>query len=180
MIVKLLSGDLYHVDAPTITEAKRQLSILLSLPSYSLKLLDPSTGLPLSSLADHALLYCSLADLDLTEFKEYEHYPDLFLRHDNGLIYPKLSPEEFKEAITSVDIITENNIIIYKMTGLFTYLCLYLHPYAFVDYIPLLSYYHFDDEDVALRIQEALSERDLPEEELEEIAELTLQKLGKK
>ena len=141
MNVKLLSGDVYSLTPGCIQDAKRQLAERFKTSPYSIKLLHPETREEITSLQPECLFVDSIP-----VGQEYDHFPRLFTRVD-GFIYPTLPPKEFREAIQGVDCIILNNPIMYQMVGLFSYMCDHLHPYAYEDYFPMLSYYHIDTED---------------------------------
>jgi hypothetical protein len=141
MQVKLLSGDVYSITANSVREAKQILSETLESNPYFLSLLDPETGEELQQIQQEALLLNRK-----TEGEEFDHYPRLFTRVD-GFAYPVDPPEVFREKIQGVDTIVLNESLMYQMISVFKYMCDYLHPYAYADYFPMLSYYHIDTDE---------------------------------
>lgn len=170
MQVKLLSGDIYSISAETVKEAKRELAEILETNPYFLSLLDPETGEELRNTQPQALL----VNREM-KGEEFDHYPRLFTRVD-GFAYPIDSPEVFREKISQVDAIVLNESVMYQIVGVFKYMCDYLHPYAYADYFPMLSYYHIDFEDPEELLEWSLEykvlnkpELKLSKEELEEM-----------
>lgn len=138
MHVKLLSGDIYTLTAESVREAKHILSEKLQTNPYFLSLLHPETGEELQEIQENAILFNHTG-----EGEEFDHYPRLFTRVD-GFSYPIDPPEVFREKIEGIDAILLNESVMYQLVGVFKYMCDYLHPYAYADYFPMLSYYHID------------------------------------
>lgn len=140
MLVKFLSGEICSLTANSMREAKEELGFILETSPYFLTLLHPDTGEELQHIQEK----CVLINRFLPG-EEFDHYPRLFTRID-GFAYPIDSPEVFREKIEGVDVIVLNESVMYQLVSVFKYMCDHLHPYAYEDYFPMLSYYHIDTD----------------------------------